>query len=193
MKQTHNSLIAQLRSATAQEHDKTENSPLMLRIMGVQFSIDDYSTLLTRFLAYYAPAEDALTNCIRTYNMPYFYTPKTPFLQHDLKHLSAPIAPLPSKMRLLPFMHTPATFLGALYVLEGSTLGGSLIHKHLQQYISVDKLATFFYPYKKETKKHWELTRHFIDEYATEHSLDASEACHAAIQTFRSIRAMLDD
>ncbi len=185
------SLMALLRVCTNDEHQKTESSPLMTEVMGERFSLSSYQHMLKRFFSFYASVEPMMKVFINSSG--YHYTPKLPFLESDLNHMGCSL-PL-DDANFLPehFLHDRASFLGVLYVLEGSTLGGSVIRNMLQKHIDVDRMATFFYPYGKSTRQNWEVTCAFIEHTAANESLPAHAICDAAIATFQSIRRALSD
>jgi len=55
--------------------------------------------------------------------------------------------------------------LGALYVIEGSTLGGTIISKMIKQQLAIpdNKGLSFFNGYGSETEKMWQDFKLFLD------------------------------
>ncbi len=182
-----------LKKQTEEEHRKTENSPIMLSIMGDPFSVADYQVLLKRMLSFYLPIEKKINAFLENGTLSYSYSPKSPLLQTDLAYLCAKDVKEQRKESDTPALETHENFLGILYVLEGSTLGGALIHKMLEKHMDVSKAATFFYPYGKETKKRWDETRAFLNDCDNTVAINHNRVCDTAIATFQSIRRALND
>jgi len=121
------------------------------------------------------------------YQIEYTYHPKCHLLEKDLLHLNYNMVEDHTKQLSTSFLYDQASLLGVLYVIEGSTLGGTLIRKTIAQYINVDLSAHFFYPYGKHTQIEWKRTCDFIQSYAQKEQLDFQNVCKAANHTFHSI------
>lgn len=189
----NSSLSVTIKKATASEHYKVENSAIMIAVMGGQFSLASYRSLLYRMLSFYLPIEKKINIFINKNNNSYNYFPKSSLLQANLEYVCPGYPEKEPKELEVPAIKNHEDFLGVLYVLEGSTLGGSLIHKTLAEHINACKAATFFYPYGRDTKKRWDETRMFIDNYGNITEIDSSKVCDAAISTFQSIGEALND
>ncbi|MBS3955385.1 MAG: biliverdin-producing heme oxygenase [Methylomicrobium sp.] len=187
------SLSEVLKKSTSCEHRKTENIPIMQDVFGNHFSLKNYQTLLKRMLSLYLPMERKMSAFLINPSLSYSYLPKSPLLQADLQNISNHPIHLTLTESDTPNLRSHEDFLGILYVLEGSTLGGSVIIKRLEQHIDVQKAATFFFPYRDNTQKKWAETRSFIDDCG--HTLDLNHdfVCNAAIATFQSFRGALSD
>ncbi len=96
----------------------------------------DYLGYLARMAGFVAPLEEALAACpgLEAHVPDLRERLKARALQEDLLALGATPATLP-RCQLLPPVATPAAALGALYVLEGSTLGAQQIRRHLQAHL----------------------------------------------------------
>lgn len=187
------SLIQKLRAETHEEHKKTEDSPLMAQLMSGNFSLLIYQELLTRLLLLYTPLEAKIKDIITHQAIDYHYEQKCSFLQRDLVHTQSDLSNINIKPIPLNFLCDKASFLGVLYVIEGSTLGGALIRKSMAKHINVDLMATFFYPYRSLTRMRWDKTCAFIERYAEEQQLNFDVISDASIHTFQLIREVLND
>ncbi len=187
------SLSAELRTRTETEHQNTENSPIMHEVLGENFSLAGYCVLLKRFMSFYIPLESAFQAFLSNATITYTYHPKLPLIHSDLAYCSDEEVQLDVTPTAVPAIDDVASFLGALYVVEGSTLGGSVIRKMLEKHMDTSQGAQFFYPYGKETKQHWDATRTFINTTAEDCAVDKNAVCNVAIATFQSIRKALDD
>jgi heme oxygenase len=90
---------------------------------------------------------------------------KTSALAGDLVSLEAK-QPLLATEQQLPEIHNHLQALGALYVIEGSTLGGKIISKMINQQLGLtDGLGlSFFDGYGNDTELMWQRFRQSIDQ-----------------------------
>lgn len=120
-----------------------------------------YQTYLARFYGYYAALEQRLIG-FRAWPavaVDYSGRHKTPQLESDLHifgHTNATLARLPLCLDL-PVLQSPAQVLGCLYVIEGATLGGQIITRHLAAslQITAQSGAAFFDGYGVRTGPCW--------------------------------------
>jgi heme oxygenase (biliverdin-IX-beta and delta-forming) len=77
---------------------------------------------------------------------------------------------------------------GGMYVLEGSTLGGQIITKHLQHALgeAVSNKTHYFNPYGEETGSMWKIFLHHFSKAATKKD-NQEEILNSAVQTFSLI------
>ena len=80
----------------------------------------------------------------------------------------------------LPALDNRASVLGVLYVLEGATLGGQILRKHVGQHLNIDAHngGAFLYVYAQATGRRWKDFLEFLDNQ----SLDT----HAQAQTVQA-------
>jgi heme oxygenase len=122
-------LLAALRAGTADLHARAE-AAFVLGAPGV--TRREYAAVLARLHAFYAAAEAAVAtwaDALAVYGLDLAPRRKAPLLARDLLALGErPAAAAAARPLDLP---TPAHVLGALYVLEGATLGGQLLRRRL--------------------------------------------------------------
>lgn len=77
---------------------------------------------------------------------------------------------------------------GGMYVLEGSTLGGQIITRHLRTILGegIEKKTTYLTPYGLQTGVMWKNFLHYFSEAAT-FTCDEDEIIDSAVQTFSLI------
>lgn len=134
-------------------------------------SLKDYEALLRMYYGFYAPLEEKLISFI-----PFSVLPdiggrkKAAWLERDLQALGLN----PHQVDLcqdLPEITSIPAALGALYVLEGSTLGGRMIRKMLlRKYgnlLPEDGLH-FFTGYDEETGPQWTRFLEVLNRYGAE-------------------------
>jgi heme oxygenase len=151
------SIMAKLRLETSAAHISIEQSPPMRAMFEKNYSLDDYRCLLSRLLQFYQPIEanifDGLPQQIAT---KVEHRRKAAWLRADLAALgaddasdeSAGSAPKPDSFEAR---------MGALYVLEGATLGGLLIRKHLLGHFgaAAAPAMNFYSGYGKRANAEW--------------------------------------
>lgn len=108
-------------------------------------------------------------------------------LQADLQTLGAAANDLQT-MEELPPVETIAQALGALYVLEGSTLGGRIITGILAKQTgrAPEDGITFFNGYGEATNDKWAAFTTTVNDYATAHPGEANAIVKAADETFKA-------
>jgi len=137
-------LMRRLRAHTATVHAATEALPLMRRVLTDHPSPAGYRGYLAAFHALYLAVEPALYAATPAQLLTELgIAPKLPALQQDLRALAAtaggapPLPPPGSCQAVRALLDLPdttrgAAALGGLYVLEGATLGGQVIARHLR-------------------------------------------------------------
>ena len=187
------SLLEALRTGTALLHVALEKR---LPFFSEYLDADWFRRLLQAYYGFYGPMEAALYDCEL---IPDGYDTelrvKTPTLLSDLLALGLndmAINDLP-RCTQLPLLDTPAACLGALYVLEGATLGGQVLRREMAQRLDLDadNGGAFLNVYGPETGRRW---KDFLD-YLGHQPLDAPAKQHAvdaARSTFRCFEQWLD-
>src|SRR5690606_31769173 len=129
------------------------------------FTLEEYRALLTKYLGFYRAFEAYLhSGADACWPATRFYTErprKQQWLQNDLSALGAG--------GCLPDYATPAddfaslfpcafSLLGAVYVIEGSMLGGRILTRHFAEILGLtpEHGLQFFNGYGAQTKAHWQ-------------------------------------
>ena len=90
----------------------------------------------------------------------------------------------------LPVYSSAQEIVGALYVLEGSMLGGKMIARGLKRNANLDKvLDYYFYNSDKDIKTGWNEFRTFIAEFITSTS-DYPIVLQGAVNTFNFFKSV---
>jgi len=175
--------MERLRAETRPEHERTEGSVNIERRLA---SCTSYKAMLARFYGFYSGLEPALEAAApwETAELDAAARRKLPMLRQDLENLGLTdeeVAALPV-CHDLPDLATPHRALGALYVIEGSTLGGQIIAKLLRQNLNVDAGSggAFFSAYGSEVGRMW---REFAQ--AVDHFPSSPEEADAVIEGAR--------
>lgn len=82
-----------------------------------------------------------------------------------------------------------------LYVVEGSTLGGQLISRHLQQHLPVLQEAgcQFFQRYGRQAGPMWRAFGHFVTTYIATYPTAEDPLVATACATFQQLQHWLQD
>jgi heme oxygenase len=163
-------ILKRLKLATGASHVALEKQ---LPLMNADLSRDEYRRCLARFYGFYAPLEDQLLTSPHWSGLALDYASrlKTPRLVRDLVALgssAAALAELPRCMDL-PNTYTPEHLLGSLYVIEGATLGGRIITRHLQVQLGLtpESGGAFFDGYGAQTGDQWKAFCALLSHHAT--------------------------
>jgi heme oxygenase len=174
-------LLARLKQETTQLHQRIEHG---LDLFRNDFTLEDYRSLLVRFYEYYSPWEEravvaapGLVSARR----------KCANLAVDLEFLGMSrenilgIQPCND----LPPLDTAARILGSMYVLEGSTLGGQILLRHMRSRFALNEAGcAFFSGYGEQTGAMW---KQFGGILETSPPHWRPEIVSSAIATFESM------
>jgi heme oxygenase len=142
-----------------------------------------YSGLLACFYGYYKPVEDKIDLFISNDIVPHYSERrKAATIIHDLGIINgAAVYELPL-CNHLPDINDVATALGAMYVLEGSTLGGSIIVKMLMQRLELhdESAVQFFSGYGEKSGAMWASFIRVLDNYTADKPIQQQIAATAS-------------
>jgi heme oxygenase len=182
-------LLQRLKAETRPHHERAERT---VRLMDPGLTLEHYRHHLEALYGFYAPLEARLAPQLAGL-VPELRAAerwKLPLLVEDLRflgHDAASLASLPRASWLPPLNGLPEA-LGCCYVLEGATLGGQLILRHLQRHfegIPAGDFA-FFRAYGEEVGPMWKAFGEAVtraSEAAASEDFD-SRAVQSAKDTF---------
>ncbi|MDQ3279087.1 MAG: biliverdin-producing heme oxygenase [Bacteroidota bacterium] len=152
---------------------------LLPKLSAIQ-TTDDYAAILKMFYGYFKPVEGAIAAHVHPEHLPDIGERRNAaLLLHDLCQIGH-LADHPSICTTLPHITNTAQAFSALYVLEGSTLGGKYIAKMLAKNPAIPNGATrFFSGYGEQTGSKW---KRFLKVFNQQSDSDAMLA--SAIETF---------
>ncbi|WP_088279530.1 biliverdin-producing heme oxygenase [Ideonella sp. A 288] len=182
-------ILSRLKQATAARHAALESRSVLL---DPRLSHASYLACLRRFFGYYAPLERRL---LRSHAWPgvglaYGDRHKTPQLSQDLTALGVSPDDL-AQTRLchaLPDLRSAARLFGCLYVIEGATLGGQIVTRHLQSSLGLTPQSggAFFSGYGEHTGSRWKAFGAQLSAFALA-SGGGDEIVAAANETFETL------
>ena len=187
------SILERLKSGTYARHVAIESRTVLLN---KDLSHSNYSLCLQRFLGYYSPLETRLLESPVWHEIEFTYADryKTPLVLQDLLALGMSqdaLAAIP-QCTALPDLTTAAQLLGCLYVIEGATLGGQIISKHLSSTLGVSTVSgcAFFAGYGKHTGSKWKAFGACLTAFTTQTGCD-DEIIASANKTFQTLDCWL--
>lgn len=177
-----------LRAATQLRHKALEAQPCFARIMQPEVSLHDYASLLTLLYRFHAQAEPTLNDRLRDLPWRDIHRARVELLASDLKALDLP---LPSNTTQHLELKDEHGALGAVYVIEGSALGGQIIARHLRNTLQheVSQSLAFYGTLSRDVGIHWQkvigqLRHQLTTDEARQSALDGANA------TFDSLLAL---
>ena len=166
MRQT--SIMDRLKAETRPQHEAMER-----RVdLGEQTrDAGAYGDLIEAFYGFYAPLEDALSRIdgLEHAGVNLDERRKTGRLEQDLRALGRESAAA-AKCEDLPDVRGLPEAFGCLYVLEGATLGGQIIRRHVADRLGLDAQngCGFFSSYGDRVGEMWNSFRQALMQYAAD-------------------------
>lgn len=175
-------LLQQLREETREQHAGSERA-LMKKFRSIR-NADDYTAILRQFHEIYQPVEAQIHALIPAAEMQGVEErAKSPLLRDELQRLGAPVPQGDEDgVQLLSFSEA----VGALYVIEGSTLGGQVISSMLSKhYPELKTNYAFFNPYGEQTAEKWAQFRQQVTLIGNK--VNSGEAIAGAKKVFNAL------
>jgi heme oxygenase len=184
-------ILDKLKQSTRIHHDRASKS---VNILHAHLSIEEYRDILQKLWGFYKPLEVLIANGkewpLSLLN--FDRRKKIPLLEYDLHILGYPsFLPLCTD---LPELTNFAQVLGCLYVLEGATLGGQIIARHIRKRLGLDQTTgcSYFCSYGAETNIMWNTFCHVLATYASSSAIE-NQILQAADATFVKFNAWLEE
>jgi heme oxygenase (biliverdin-IX-beta and delta-forming) len=144
-------LSTNIKEATKSAHQQLEKQ-VVLRMKAIR-SNEDYAEFLKCFYAYFSTLEKAIAPYITSEVLPdYAERRHASFLKSDIEALGGSVDRLP--IATVPVITNSLQAMGALYVMEGSIMGGSIIVQMLAKF-GITKGVSFFSGYGETTHAMW--------------------------------------
>jgi heme oxygenase len=183
------SALEALRRATGDSHRRLEAMPTQARLLRDDYGIAEYRRLLGRLYGFYQPLGLALQAGGAAWGSRVAL--RVEQLERDLRALALTPGDLHALSRCveLPPVDTSDHVLGCAYVIEGSTLGGRVIFKHLARIFPdrADVALRFFAGDGDRTAEQWRGFCAHLNAQAT----NVEQLCAAASATFDALAAWL--
>jgi heme oxygenase len=187
-------LLQRLKADTAERHHRLERD---LDLMRPDLTRAAWARVVGRLYGFYQPWEEAVGRTVDGGDLGELVSGrrKAAWLASDLTELGIPAsdhAMLPRCDRL-PDLGSAARVLGGMYVLEGATLGGQFISRHVEATLGLADGCgySFFRGYGAETGRMWPAFREAVSAYAPR--VDADIIVASACETFDRLHNWLID
>jgi len=172
-------LIEKLRESTRDQHSKLDQIPEMKRLTSDSVIANDYKDYLLAFLTIYSNIEADIYNNSSQYLKGIKSNQRLLHLKNDLQQFKVQNLTQQSTNEI---ELSGKEYLGALYVMEGSRLGGSLIGKHLTSHLDLDKSNLEFLLSRPSVK--WPQIISFINEQPEESHVEVINGAQKVFEYF---------
>lgn len=198
--ETGASVCEELKNATHAAHVRINHHPYLAGLLKAGYPLEKYQTLLAMYTALYADIEMQVESFIARDEVPFVYCnhSKTQWLLDDMAHFGLNWQKPPWQPPALPEPRVLADWgalIGTLYVIEGATLGGEVISRHLLENLDLGPTsgARFFNGYGDAltTRNNWQVFCGFANSIHTNKNLRAS-AKLSAVNLFELIESQLN-
>ena len=156
-------LSEQVKALTSSAHQALEK--YLVSIIRQIGSVEDYKKLLVLFYGYYKPVEELIETHLRISSPIPLSTRKSDSLLSDINRIENQEEIL-SMATSVPLLQNHTQALAALYVLEGSTLGGKYILQMVRKKIDLPEGIgdSFLSGHGINTELNWKCFKDFLDE-----------------------------
>ena len=182
-------IISKLRAHTSTLHSALEQTTLSVALLDEQVSRENYINYLQKMreiVAFYeSKVFPALANTLPDLSK----RAKLPLIDKDLAYMSSLNTDAIDFKNSVSQNLSVGYALGCLYVMEGSTLGGKVILKHISKTLGIvsGQGGSYFAGYGEETGYYWKSFLHILQEYSANNDSD-DEIIAGAKDTFTSIK-----
>ena len=180
--------IKSLRQETAESHQKLEENRLSKAILEPTVTLSDYQAYLSRLYGVIVSCENQVFPVLNHIFPDLDERYKSRFILSDLKATGFSDTQIDSlPVHTFGFLSVPEA-LGVMYVMEGSTLGGRILYKHIHEILGLNEEngARFFWGYGAQTGFLWKSFISVFAQFATE-SDTSPEIIGSAKETFTLI------
>ena len=186
--------MERLRAHTRASHDQLEETPRLRRLFADDFRLAEYRELLVLMRGFHAPLERQIARAMPApLRLSLDAGRRLDALDADLRalHLGSPAA-LPECGRL-PDIACVDSALGAQYVLEGSTLGGTVILRQLRARFGeqVAGCTGYYAGHGERTGTMWRHFKNLLESHVAGRAGAPSRVVAAADATFESLGTWL--
>ncbi len=184
-------IAEKLKEATKHHHDAVEKGMYVEEIFNKTLSKQQYEDLIKVNYAFHSLIEEKVFNLLPAEDKQLLNIEKRrklPALTTDRQALSLPQEIIPQLEIQVPDYNNKDEALGALYVMEGATLGGNVIVKHLKQTPGFSNMSFNYYGiYQHNTGDYWKAFIVHINQ-----SIVDEDACTAgAVKAFQLLQNII--
>ncbi len=180
-----------LRRRTADAHARIEACAPLARLFAPDYSLGEHARLLAALLAVYEPLEQEIHRGLPAGLRAALQQRKSAALQHDLQVLGARPDP---RAEAIPALASVERKLGAIYVLEGASLGGRIIRRHLEARFGAARVAglSFYEGDGARVGARWRSFLELMARHIDGRAADQEPVVTGALDTFACLQRHLD-
>ena len=186
------SILERLREGTRVEHALIERT---MNLMDDSLTFAGYREQLMQFRGFYKPVEDRLRVLSPAIGPDFDLAAreKCALIDADLAQLGVASPEFVPQCMRLPRLTDASEALGCLYVLEGATLGGRVICRHVRRVLHLTPSigCRFFHGYGEHTGEMWRSFGLALTAYARNIERQ-DQVFAAAIATFQALRGWFE-
>lgn len=186
-------ILHRLKDETRASHAALE---CQMPLLDADLRAADYKQMVQKLYTYHKPLEALLLASpgFAKIGVDYSGREKTPRLARDLMAIgvSARDVEQMHQCESLPPLADPSHIFGCLYVLEGATLGGQIVARHLQASLGLtpETGASYFSGYGAQTGPQWKTFCALLTAHA-EHLDDTTDILAGAHATYETLSAWM--
>ncbi|KAA0989902.1 biliverdin-producing heme oxygenase [Dyadobacter aurulentus] len=186
------SFIKTLRKETAESHQNLEDNPLSKALLDPDVTLADYQAYLSKLYGVTVVCEKQVFPELASVLPDLSERYKAHLIEKDLLATGLTDA----QIQALPVHHfhfsRRSEAIGIMYVLEGSTLGGKIIYKHIHEKLGFtpESGAAYFWGYGTQTGTLWKSFVSILTQFAAENN-DDPLVIESAKKTFTEINKWL--
>lgn len=164
---------AQLRHATHAVHEALHRAPLLAAFESQQLDVSGYVRIMQIFHEFYRAIDPLICRampCLNLYERGFSYEPRAPMFARDIRDLdrlsSQHEACSSAPCRGLPPLDNVSAVTGALYVVEGSILGGSGLDRCARKVLQSDDPAgrSYWQWCRNNASLRWKATQKIVND-----------------------------
>lgn len=180
-------ILQRLRDETRPAHDALEQNDFNQRLLAGTVSEEATAHFLAKLYGFLQPYEAQVARHAFSAEWEIDQRQRAHLILQDLTPANGPAPTLPVCPKMPPLATWPQ-LLGAMYVVEGSTLGGQVIARQLAK--AGIPLRTYFSGYAERTGPMWKAFCHLLTQAAAE--TDQDELVQSASRTFNTLHAWIN-
>ena len=178
-------LTDELKEFTEEAHHASEKK-MIVALKQIE-TYEDYIRMLNWLYGFYAPVEQLVRQQVTADKFPDITRrSRAEYILWDIRESGLPV-PEPEVCDRLPVINSFHDALGALYVLEGSTLGGRVIAGMISRSLETTQCLSFFNGYGAETGYMWNSFKAYLNQpFTTEERREIIAAAEDTFLTFKN-------
>ena len=187
-------ILKKVKNATRSWHDRMEEVALSDKIAAGTLSLPEYKAVILGHYVFHQAAEQRLQQQEKlsaVAGLDLEARLKTPLLAQDVHQLGLEHYVFDFNPDIS--LDTVSEALGCMYVMEGATLGGTVIGRSLQKVSEItDSGAMHYYGcYGEQTGRHWKRFKEVVEQQVVTEAQEAAFV-ESATATFRAYAACME-